>query len=538
VSIWVKYMDIPTGANENATAKGFSQPFGNGSQIISGCPDTPWATLETGGWPLDGTAQLFSEEPINIGWWSQTRSGEDGRFTEPPVLTVLFGEPVSATGLTLTFWPAMNHWCREMGIRWYNGETLLAETTAYPDSPGWVLSYAVEGFDRLEIILLATNVPGQFAKLQQLQVGQVIVFLQDELTKVRLLNEADPSLCGLSVDTMTVELRDKKERMLRPQKNQKMVLFRDGTQIATGYITESSREYRQGYRFQCQSAIGMLEDTYLGGFVELVPAGELLTDVLGEMPFSLDPAFERAELIGYLPVCTRREALQQIAFAIGAMVTTQGNGVIRLSPIADTVSGSFEENVIFSGAKLSQNPRLAGIHLTAHSYVPDDAVQTLLNQEPISASNALYTFAEPYHSYTVTGGTLDSFGDNWVRITADGPVTLTGQKYLHSKFVWTWEDAGITAAEKGNVLTVENATLVNPSNAEAVLERLRKYGTYRNTLTQNVVVRGQQAGQLVTSPNPWGSVTEGYITGMESEFTATGHTASVTIQGREVQQCI
>jgi len=30
----------------------------------------------------------------------------------------------------------------------------------------------------------------------------------------------------------------------------------------------------------------------------------------------------------------------------------------------------------------------------------------------------------------------------------------------------------------------------------------------------------------------------GYITGMESEFTATGHTASVTIQGREVQQCI
>lgn len=536
MSISVKYLDIPVGANEDAAAQGFSQPFGNAAQIIPGVPDTPWATLEPDGWALDGSAQLFPNEPMAIGWWSETRTGEDGRFAVPPVLSILFSEAFSATGLTFTFWPSMHHWCSEMAVRWYNGENLLAETVAYPDGPDWILSYTVEGFDRIEITLLATNVPGQFAKLQRLQVGQVIVFLQDELTKVNLLNEVDPSLCEMTVDTLTVEVRDKRGRNLIPQKNQQMILYRNGEQIATQYVTESQRESRQGYRFQCQSTIGLLEGTYLGGFVELVPVGELLADVLGDMPFVLDPAFDRTELSGYLPVCTRREALQQIAFAVGAVVTTQGDGVIRLSPVADSVSGSFGVGDIFTGAKLTQKPRLAGIHLTAHSYVPDETVSTLLNGETVSVLRKLYIFSEPHHSYEITGGTLDSFGDNWVRITADGPVTLTGKKYLHSQFIYTWEDPGATAAEKGNVLTVKDATLVNPGNVETVLERLRKYAAYRNTLTQNAVVNGQRAGQLVESPNPWGSVTEGFITSMESEFTRNGHTASVTIKGREVQK--
>ena len=536
MSIQVTYRDIPAGANEDATAKGYSQPFGNAAQIISGCPDTPWATLEPGGWPLDGQAQLLPDAPVYIGWWSETRTEEDGRFLEPPVLSVLFSEPFSASGLTFTFWKSSNHWCRELAVRWFNGETLLTEKTACPDSPHWVLGHTVEGFDRIEIEMLATNIPGQFAKLQRLQVGQEIVFGQDELTRVSLLNEADPSLCEMTVDTMTVEVRDKYSRNLIPQKNQQMVLFRNGEAVATQYITQSERESRNGYRFQCQSTIGLLEDTYLGGFVEMLPAGELLAYVLGELPFALDGAFAQTELTGYLPVCTRREALQQIAFAMGAVVTTRGDGVIRLSPVEDTVSGSFGPGEIFTGAKLTQKPRLAGIHLTAHSYVPDEETETLLNAEQVSGSGELYAFAEPHHSYVITGGTIHSSGDNWVRITANGPVTLTGQKYLHSQFVWSWENPAATAAEKSNVLKIPNATLVNPGNAEVVLERLRSCGAYRNVLTETVVVNGQQAGQLVKSPNPWGSVTEGYITAMESEFTASGHTASVTIQGREVSE--
>ena len=56
----------------------------------------------------------------------------------------------------------------------------------------------------------------------------------------------------------------------------------------------------------------------------------------------------------------------------------------------------------------------------------------------------------------------------------------------------------------------------------------------RDQLTQDVAVAGEYAGQMVDSLSPWGDRVTGYITGMESTFTATGHRANIQIRGVEV----
>ena len=240
-------------------------------------------------------------------------------------------------------------------------------------------------------------------------------------------------------------------------------------------------------------------------------------------------------MTGYLPVCSRREALQQIAFAVGAVVTTQGDGTVRLLPLETAVSGSFQESSIFTGAKVSREKQTAAVQLFVHSYGQTDDQEVLLDNEPVHGEDALFVFAEPHHSYALTGGTLTAAGENWVRITAEGEVTLTAKKYRHTTSVRTRTNPLATAAEKGNVFTVENATLVHSGNAEQVLQRLYAFCELKQVLHQNVVVDGQRAGQLVDSPDPWGGLTAGYITGMESEFTGSGHTAAVTIRGKEAQ---
>lgn len=479
MSISMKYIDIPVGAQEAAAVRAASpQPFGSGEQVTAGTADTPWATLEPGSWTLDGTRQLLPDEAAQIGWWSMERSGDDGRFAQPPVIVISFPETYTATGLTFRFWPSLGHWCSEVHVAWYNGETCKAETLAYPDDPQWILSKVVEGFDRIEIELLATNVPGQFAKIGQLQIGHVVVFGQDEITRVSLLNEVDPSACELSVDTMTVEIRDRKNRALLPQKNQSMHLYRDGQQIAAHYVTDSSREAQQYYIFQCQSVIGRLEEEFPGGLYKNAAVGEVLDQVLEGFAYVLDERLAQETVTGYLPACTRRQALQQIAFAIGGAVTTQGDGIIRLTPPERILSGSFEKNSIFTGAKLNREAQTAAVKVLSHSY--------------------------------------DESGED-------------------STSLWSRENGDVSAAEKGNVVSVENATLINTDNAEATLDRLYEYHSLKHVLTQQVVVSDQMAGQLVRSPNPWGTVTEGYITSMESEFTSNGHTAKVTIRGKEVQ---
>lgn len=537
MSLQVHYMDAPVGAQETAAVTSTaSQPFGTAQQMVSGAPDLPWATLEPGSWALDGTGRLLPETSAELGWWSEQMSGEDGQFAQPPILSVSFPSPYTATGLTFRFWPSLGQWCSEIHISWYREENLLAETTAYPNGADWVLPFAVENFDRVDIRLLATNIPGRFAKLQQLQIGQTVVFLQDEIAGVSLLNEADPTLCRLTVDTMIVHLWDRRNRTLLPQKDQSIRLYRDGKQIASQYITDSNRDSRQNYTFRCQSAIGRLEDDFLGGIYARQPIQPLLREVLGEFPFTVDSVFADAVVTGYLPVCTRREALQQIAFVIGAAVTTQGDGTIRLFPPDTAVSGSFDGSSIFAGAKVSREAQTAAVQLLVHSYGKTDEQETLLDQESVQGENVLFLFSEPHHSYGLTGGTLVDSGENWVRITADGEVVLTAKKYQHTTSVRTKLNPLATVAEKGNVVTVEKATLIHSGNAEDVLQRLYACHTLQQVLEQDVVVAGHRAGQLVESPNPWGSKSVGYITKMESEFTGTGHTAAVTIRGREVAE--
>lgn len=535
MSLSVKYMDIPVGAQEAAVAEAtVAQPFGSAELLTVGAEDMPWATLEPGSWALDGSRVLMDDAPQNIGWWSMERTDENGRFGKPPVITVSFPQPYTATGITFTFWPSMGQWCDAVEVTWYNGQTVLAQTKAEPDSAKWVLARVVEGFDRIEIALLGTNKPMQFAKLQNIQIGQVVIFLQDELVRVNLLNEMDPSLCQMSADTMTVEVLEKKDRYLMPQKNQSMYLYRDGVQIATQYITDSSRENQRFYTFRCQSAIGRLEDDFFGGIYNAYPLDTLLEAVLDG--FQADwTAFAGKTVTGYLPVCTRREALQQIAFAMGAAVTTQGDGTIRLTPVEDICKevGSFEDHSIFSGAKVSREAQTAAVRLLVHSYGVGGDTETLLNEEEIEGEDVLYVFSSPHYDYQITNGSVTGSGVNWVRITANSKVTLTARKYVHSTSVRAKTNALATAAERGNVVTVENATLVHAGNADVVLDRLYAYHTLKNVLTQDVVVTDQRAGGYVRSPNPWGTVTEGYITAMESEFTNSGHTAGVTIRGKE-----
>ena len=535
MSLTIRYLDCPQGAQENAVVTtGTAQPFADPQSIAAGGSGVAYATLEPGIWTLDGTRSLLPDAPAGVGWWSDALSGADGRFDDPPAITLSLSAPYTATGLTFTFWPSTGQYCAEVYLEWYNGTTLLAQTTCYPTGPQFTLPYLADGFDRIRIELRATAAPYQFAKLQQLQIGQLVIFAQDELVQATLVNEIDPMLSDLTVDALAVTVRDRRNRTLLPQENQRMELYRDDRLLAVHYITDSSRQSGSVYTFSCQSVIGLLEDEYLGGIYNAVPVETLLDDILDGRAWQLDAAFAGQPVTGYLPVCTRREALQQLSFALGAAVSTQGTDAIVLAPLPEAVGATFAAGSIFPGAKIESRQRVARIDLTAHRYTPSTAMDTLIDGEEITGTGLLITFDQPHHSYAITGGTITASGANWVTITADGPVTLTGLGYLHAAAVYTRRNATATAAERSNVLTVDGATLVHDGNAAAVMDRLYATAQLRQTLTQDAVIADQRAGQRAASINPWGRKTQGYITAMHSTFTRTGHTASVTILGVEV----
>lgn len=248
MSLEINYIDAPEGAQNVMTAEGENgSSIARNDLIPAGVRDEAYATLEPGVWKLDGSRKILPDTPV-VGWWSRERSGGDGRFTTPPAITLKFPVPYSSTGFTFTFSPSTGQWCSEIHVSWYNGQSLLREKTFYPDSASWVLNETMESFDQVRFRLLATNLPGHFAKIQRIEIGRTMLFGPGEIASVRLVNEADPSLCVLTADTMNFEIVDSQDRELIPQENQRIELIKNGAIHAVQYIVSSTREAKNHHK--------------------------------------------------------------------------------------------------------------------------------------------------------------------------------------------------------------------------------------------------------------------------------------------------
>lgn len=532
--IEVLYEDFPVGAQAIATVNSEDiQPFTDNAEVTTGIDGQRWATLEYDGWPLDGTCALLPDEPEDIGWWSDTISDKNGSFADPPTLTLTFPDPYTTSGFTFTFAPATSQYPTRLRLRWYNGSTLLEDIEEHPTGVNWVLMHRVASFDRFEIQFLQVNGPYQFAKLDLLQVGVFITFGRNELVSVNVVNEVDPSLGQLSVDSMTVTVLERRGYVHVPQENQRMTLYENGAPVAIQYIENSSRASGNSYTFNCKSAIGLLDDEFLGGIYTYEPVKDLLDAVLGGMWYDLDPFFENATLTGYLPTGTRRGALQQICFALGAIPTSQGVDGVRFIPVPTESASLIQDDRIFFGGSLQTSAVVGMVEIYVHEYT-ESTEEAQLKKGAVDGEDVLFTFNEPYHDYTITGGEITGSGANFVRLTAHGEIELKGQKYIHSTYRKEWRNTAATAAERNNTITVKDATLINSANADDILRRLYQYYLLRKTLTEDIVVRNEQAGILSVTDTPWGANLRGFISSVNTNYTLNGKTASITMVGADV----
>ena len=547
MSITLHYIDVPEYAPGTLKTEGEELGTCRLEQLSAGGEDKAWATLEVGGWPLDGSRILPSMEELPALLNRETSGGCSGAlgaaklgnlkishgvfaFLSIPAVELSLNNEVSANGITFWFSDASNTWCSRMILYWYRGTKLLETHEVFPDKPCWTLHKRVEGFDRVRVEFLEMNRPGVLLKMRKLQLGRTLVFNREQIRSVRLINEADPSLSKLTVDTMTVELFSLEDLELAPQQRQKMQLYRDGKLLANHGIREFSRQGRQSFIFSCQSPVGDLESSFLGGIYQGKDAEKLLREVLGDVELELDPLLRGQKVTGYLPVCTRREALQQIAFAIGGVVSTRSTPGVRIGTIPSFVTGNFSAQSVFEGGTVTTEPIPSRVEVVAHSFTPERGVQVLLEGEAIDDSDLLLTFSQPYCDYEITGGQILESGANFVRISGQGSVTLKAKPYNHNKIRYI-RKAATEGSDNNRVETVEDATLIHSGNASAIADRLLRISSLRQTLRNTVAAKEQFAGQKVVIPTSWDEHMQGYITSMSSVFTQGGHTAEITVTG-------
>ena len=466
------------------------------------CP-APSATLEKDYWKLDGSYEPFPDSPQNTSWgiWSNSMSDENGIFSVPPVIELSFQNVHKTAGLTFEFCPYGNNYCNHMLIQWYLDDAVIKEAEFYPAA--WRCEYrcTVEKYNKLIITFYSTNEPYRYLKVQNIQHGINEYFSEDEIETASVLEEVDISALELSVNTLEFRLRTANDDfdIFNPkglynllQKKQQLCVegYVDGRLINFGYFYLDNWNDDEGEtELTAQDAIGIMSNTtFKGNIYEGVKALNVIDEIMNDAGFgySVDSRIGDMKISGWLPICTHREALQQVAFALGAYVDTSRGGMVRIRFGAD-------EDIIYNigmdrkavGSSATLKEYISGVSITEHSYVLGTTVEELYKGNLYAGDNEI-TFSEPSVVTAVSGGTLKESGVNYciVNMTADGDVIVKGKKYTDNTSVITVNADTVAAGEKENIKTVTDATLINNKNSLYMAQML--LNSYQKRIEQNL----------------------------------------------------
>lgn len=470
MSVRLVYQDIAVGAEDDASvsttaAKKFSSP----AQLPHGVESAPISTLELNGWALDGTRESLTTQ--KVGFCSDQMSGEDGTFADPPTITVNFDEQYTSLGISLVFDTAVSDYCSSVTVFWYQGTTLLAEQEFNPDGPIYFCEKTVEHYNKVVIRMNATHLPYRYAKLSKIMFGITREFLRDELRNVKITEGINLISTDLSVNKMDFVLDSNTDIDYIFQLLQPIYAYDGETLIGAFYIETSSRKGKSLYDLSCNDAVGVLDyETIPAAIYSGKNAKTAILDILdGKFELDIAPELENETLTGYVPEGTRRNAIHHIAFALRAIVDTSGTDKVRVFRAPTANPANIPPVRTYTGGSVDTSAIVTAVKVTTHSYS--------------------------------TSG-------------SGNQVEVAGKTYYDTQNVITIRNPDVTASDKQNVVEITDATLVNPSNGQAVAQNVYDYHMRRNTQNLKIVMDAEKPGDYVTTTTPWGTQITGNITTM------------------------
>ena len=160
-----------------------------------------------------------------------------------------------------------------------------------------------------------------------------------------------------------------------------------------------------------------------------------IKNICGEIPVIVKSNLKNVKLYGWLPYCSppnssARDNLNQVLFAIGACLTTDLNGVLRVETFWDGTISTIDAKKTDMVGSVTDNQKISAISVIEHQFAEGQESQELFNG---TAQNGdLIIFNEPMHTLSASGLSVLESGANYAKISA-GTGTLTGLKYIHNK---------------------------------------------------------------------------------------------------------
>lgn len=301
--------------------------------------------------------------------------------------------------------------------------------------------------------------------------------------------------------------------------------LRDDALIFKGYVKSVDRVGRATFRLNVMSAIGLLDTQYHYGNIYTGQTFEtVLAEIIdGAVDYTVADNVKNIAVYGWLPYATKRANLHKLLFASGVMVGRNEAGDMDFRFISNAEATPIPDGRIYNSGSIDYSSPASQVDITEHSYMAlasDETVVVYDNTDGSETANhTLIQFRDaPLHDLTVTDTlTIEDSGVNYAIVTGTG--VLSGQKYTHSTRILTKyaENAG---AQRENIVSVAECTLINVANSENVAKRVLSYYSSKKTVRSDIVLENEAVGTLIAATDPFYDSFTGFLATIDANVSS------------------
>ena len=453
---------------------------------------------------LDGTHNAFADDET-VAMWSTTQSRLPSRDLPSTVtLDVRFGGLQSSPGISFYFDRANNVYCDRLRVRWFRGNTVLADREFNPNDTIYSCVNQVDFYDRIVVNFFRLNMPYRYLRVEAVIFGVIHFFRDNTLENLTINEGADPTGRTIYINSTEFTINTRESMPYMFLKRQPVFVRYNGEHIGTYYIDRSRKYADRRYSIQAIDKIGVLDNTdeFLGGIYQNTPAHEIIHSIVGGLfELDIDSALGNTLVSGWIPICKRREALAQVALSIGAVIDSSRGGDIKVRRMPTQISSRIGRDRVYTTSSVDIAFPYTGIELISHNYAIGSAADTRDLFKDTFAGEKIIKFAEPHSNYAITNGTILEIGANYARITSDGAdeCVLRGRPFIDNQNSVIIKTEMLIEGTQEKVEKIDNGYLVNNNNAQAIAERLYEYYRRQEVFNGDILLDNSDRGTNSTA---------------------------------------
>jgi len=439
---------------------------------------------------LDGTkAHLPDDDSDRLFYISSEATDETGQYPPDIGVYAVFENPVSASGLIIDFYGESVDCLK---IVWLNADyTILHEVVAYPNNNRLELKCPVDEFSRIHIDPISTRFPMWALKIVDINFGQHMEWENEEIVSCGILEECNLVSEELPISTLNFEIYSQEDafNMLNPRgiyrylkSGQKFSVWaeQNGTQRQMGewYLDTWKNAVNHISSFSCVDVLGVLEQrTFLNGEIyHNATVGYIVGTIMSDAgweAYEIEDELREIVLSGHIPICTCREALHQVIFAIGACVNVMRDGTIKICRPAEAIAGIIDETRLFPDCTIEKGEQVARVLVTTHNLVVSDEVNDIYSGI-LPPGETIIQFSSPASNVKASVGEIVGSGYNYavIKMPFQGECVLSGNSYTDMTNTLTIISETVS---EGKVAEISDAYLVTAQTAAEFARRLLDY---------------------------------------------------------------